>query len=133
MVRYWWVAMPALKVSQRSADGNTRSVEVKYTGDLKYARWTMHPGGWVSLDYEYNLTGAVPLAGISFSYPENFVLGAKWLGKGPYRVWKNRLQGVGKNVWENMYNNTQTGSYPWNYPGVQRIFCRYYLDGAEYG
>ncbi|MDF2192881.1 glycoside hydrolase family 2 TIM barrel-domain containing protein [Paraflavitalea sp. CAU 1676] len=105
------------------ADSNTRSIEVKYTGDLKYARWTMHPGGWVSLDYEYNLTGAVPLAGISFSYPENFVLGAKWLGKGPYRVWKNRLQGVTRNVWENMYNNTQTGSYPWNFPEFKGYFA----------
>ncbi|AXY75938.1 glycoside hydrolase family 2 [Paraflavitalea soli] len=106
------------------ADGSNRVVEVSYTGDLKYARWTMHPGGWVSLDYEYSLQGSYALAGISFSYPENFVLGARWLGKGPYRVWKNRLQGVGNNVWENMYNNTQTGSYPWNYPE----FKGYYAD-----
>lgn len=109
---------------KHSTNGNNRIVEVSYTGDLKYARWTMHPGGWVSLDYEYNLQGSYALAGISFSYPENFVLGAKWLGKGPYRVWKNRLQGVSNNVWENMYNNTQTGSFPWNYPE----FKGYYAD-----
>jgi hypothetical protein len=106
------------------ADNNTRVIEVTYAGGLQYARWTMHPGGWVSLDYEYNLPGSHPFAGISFSYPENFVLGAKWLGKGPYRVWKNRLQGVTNNVWENRYNNTQTGSFPWNYPE----FKGYYAD-----
>lgn len=105
------------------ASGNNRVVEITYTGNLKYARWTMHPGGWVSLDYEYSLQGSYALAGISFSYPENFVLSVKWLGKGPYRVWKNRLQGVTNNVWENMYNNTQTGSYPWNFPEFKGYFA----------
>lgn len=104
--------------------GNNRVVEVAYSGELQYARWTMYPGGWVSLDYTYNLQGSYPFAGVSFSYPENFVLSAKWLGKGPYRVWKNRLQGVTHNVWENLYNNTQTGSYPWNFPE----FKGYYAD-----
>lgn len=108
---------------KQSASGNNRMVEITYTGNLKYARWTMHPGGWVSLDYEYSLQGSYALAGISFSYPENFVLSVKWLGKGPYRVWKNRLQGVTNNVWENMYNNTQTGSYPWNFPEFKGYFA----------
>ncbi|NII25268.1 glycoside hydrolase family 2 protein [Pseudoflavitalea sp. X16] len=108
---------------KQSPSGNNRVVEITYTGNLKYARWTMHPGGWVSLDYEYSLQGSYALAGISFSYPENFVLSAKWLGKGPYRVWKNRLQGVTNNVWENMYNNTQTGSYPWNFPEFKGYFA----------
>lgn len=108
---------------KQSVSGNNRVIEASYTGDLKYARWTMYPGGWVSLDYEYSLQGSYALAGISFSYPENFVLGAKWLGKGPYRVWKNRLQGVTNNVWENMYNNTQTGSFPWNYPEFKGYYA----------
>lgn len=108
---------------KQSISGDNGVVEVTYTGDLQYARWTMYPGGWVSLDYEYSLQGSYPFAGISFNYPENFVLGAKWLGKGPYRVWKNRLQGVTNNVWENMYNNTQTGSFPWNYPEFKGYYA----------
>ncbi len=99
-------------------------VTVDYEGNLKKVTWTMQPGGWVKMDYSYSLTGPQQFAGISFNYPENFVLGAKWLGKGPYRVWKNRLQGVTDNVYENMNNNTQTGSYPWNYPE----FKGYYAD-----
>ena len=110
-------------IKQR-ADGNNGVVEVSYTGDMSYARWTMFPGGWLSLEYEYTLNGDYPFAGISFNYPENFVLGAKWLGKGPYRVWKNRMQGVSNNVWENRNNNTHTGSYPWKYPE----FKGYYAD-----
>jgi hypothetical protein len=104
--------------------GGSAVVTVNYDGELKQAVWTMLPGGWVQLDYSYALTGTQQFAGISFNYPENFVLGAKWLGKGPYRVWKNRMQGVTHNVYENMNNNTHTGSYPWNYPE----FKGYYAD-----
>jgi hypothetical protein len=99
-------------------------VEVSYDGNMKYAKWKMYGSGWLSLEYEYALNGSYPFMGISFTYPENYVLGAKWLGKGPYRVWKNRLQGVEPNVWQNAYNNTQTGAAPWIYPE----FKGYYSD-----
>ncbi|WP_205499792.1 glycoside hydrolase family 2 protein [Rufibacter psychrotolerans] len=104
-------------------DGDGHVVEVNYTGGLKYARWKMHGSGWVSLEYEYHLAGEHPFTGISFTYPENFIIGAKWLGKGPYRVWKNRLQGVEHNVWENYYNDVQTGSAPWQYPEFKGYFA----------
>ena len=39
----------------------------------------------------------------------------KWLGRGPYRVWKNRLKGQEFGVWQKSYNNTVTGE-SWNYP-----------------
>ena len=99
-------------------------IELQYEGDLKYARWKMFNGGWMSLEYEYSLNGKYPFAGISFTYPENYVLGAKWLGRGPYRVWKNRLPGAAENVWKNANNNTQTGSAPWIFPE----FKGYYAD-----
>ncbi|MBD0287523.1 MAG: glycoside hydrolase family 2, partial [Flavisolibacter sp.] len=105
-------------------EGTDQVVEVTYNGNLKCARWKMQSSGWLALEYEYELNGTYSFAGISFSYPENFVLGAKWLGKGPYRVWKNRLQGVTDNVWQNVYNNTQTGASPWIYPE----FKGYYAD-----
>lgn len=105
-------------------EGNSDVVEFTYDGNMKYARWKMFGSGWVSLEYEYQLNGSYPFAGVSFSYPENFILGAKWLGKGPYRQWKNRLAGTPVNVWENLYNNTQTGYYPLVYPE----FKGYYGD-----
>ncbi len=97
-------------------------VEINYSGNMKYTKWKMYSSGWLSLEYEYELNGAFPFAGISFTYPENFVLGAKWLGDGPYRVWKNRLQGVTKNVWQNAYNNTQAGAAPWIFPEFKGYF-----------
>jgi hypothetical protein len=60
--------------------------------------------------------GDQPFTGISFNYPENYVLSARWLGKGPSRQWKNRMQGTPVNVWENIYNNTHTGYSPVVYP-----------------
>jgi len=102
---------------------NTSVLEINYSGNLKYAKWKMYSTGWLQLDYEYELKGDYPFAGISFTYPENFVLGAKWLGDGPYRVWKNRLQGVSFNVWQNAYNNAQTGSAPWIYPEFKGYFA----------
>jgi hypothetical protein len=98
-------------------------VEVQYNGVLKNARWKMYNSGWLRLDYEYEDKGKFPFAGITFTYPENFVLASKWLGKGPYRVWKNRLQGVTYNVWQNFYNNTHTGSAPWIYPEFKGYFA----------
>lgn len=105
-------------------EGHIAVVEASYNGDLKYIKWKMDKSGWLEMDYAYALSGDQPFAGISFSYPENFVLGVKWLGKGPYRVWKNRLQGTTYGVWKNRNNNTQTGSYPWRYPE----FKGYYAD-----
>lgn len=105
-------------------EGKTYCIEASYTGDMKYVRWKMFPSGWLAMEYEYTLTGSYPFTGITFNYPENFMLGAKWLGKGPYRVWKNRMAGVTYDVWENRNNATHTGSDPWIYPE----FKGYYAD-----
>lgn len=96
--------------------------EVEYSGDMKYARWKVCEDGWVELQYEYSLAGNCNFSGISFNFPEDHVMSAKWLGNGPYRVWKNRLQGGTFNVWENTYNNTQTGYLPWLYPEFKGYF-----------
>ncbi|PBQ31340.1 glycoside hydrolase family 2 [Sphingobacteriaceae bacterium] len=110
--------------SKRYKDGNNAIVEFVYEGNLKSAKWTIFGSGWVKLDYEYNLNGTYNFSGISFSYPENFILGVKWMGKGPYRQWKNRSAGTPVNVYHKLYNNTQTGYSPMIYPE----FKGYYGD-----
>jgi hypothetical protein len=104
------------------AENDGYVAEINYTGDLKSIRWKMYPSGWISLDYQYELTGNYQFAGISFSYPENWIIRAKWLGEGPYRVWKNRMKGVHYNVWGSIYNNTQTGAFPFFYPEFKGYF-----------
>ena len=106
----------------KSEDGYT--VESLYEGALKYIKWTMNSTGWVKLEYEYNLEGKQDFCGVTFNYPESKIIGVKWLGNGPYRVWKNRMQGGNTDVYQAMYNNTFTGSSPWIYPE----FKGYYSD-----
>jgi Glycosyl hydrolases family 2, TIM barrel domain/Glycosyl hydrolases family 2, sugar binding domain/Glycosyl hydrolases family 2/Beta galactosidase small chain len=97
-------------------EGNEQVVEFTYSGNLHYTKWKINASGWTTLEYEYDAEGDQPFAGISFNYPENYVLSSRWLGKGPCRQWKNRLAGTEVNVWENLYNNTHTGYSPVIYP-----------------
>jgi beta-galactosidase/beta-glucuronidase len=110
--------------SRHYRDDDAYIFEVNYEGDLKYLRWKMFTSGWLSLEYEYQVTGPQQFLGITFDYPESNIIGVKWLGNGPYRVWKNRLSGVSLDVHQKFYNNTQTGSLPWIYPE----FKGYYSD-----
>ncbi len=84
-------------------------------GPLFTVRWTFTPGKPVKLDYQYAVHGETDFMGITFNYPEENVTGMKWEGRGPYRVWKNRLKGQRFGVWHKDYNNTITGE-SWNYP-----------------
>ncbi|GAB3019063.1 glycoside hydrolase family 2 [Niabella terrae] len=104
--------------------GDSAVVEVFYRGDLNRVRWVLHKDGRLSLHYRYQLDGDYPFAGVSFTYPEALVTGVKWLGRGPGRVWKNRLQGMHFDIFEKAYNATETGREPWIYPE----FKGYYAD-----
>lgn len=111
-----------LKSSELYSDGDKRGIAFFYEGSLESVRWTMHPDGWLQLEYAYESKGDVPFAGISFDFPENYAISVKWLGNGPYRVWKNRMQGVTRNTWENMYNDSKAGIGPWNFPEFKGYF-----------
>lgn len=102
--------------SKMYKEGNETVVEFTYSGDMKYVKWKINASGWTTMEYEYSVEGDQPFSGISFSYPENYVLASRWLGKGPVRQWKNRIAGTPVNVWQNVYNNTHTGYSPVVYP-----------------
>ncbi|MDB4923998.1 glycoside hydrolase family 2 TIM barrel-domain containing protein [Mucilaginibacter sp.] len=91
-------------------------VEADYQGAATlHVKWTFTTGGPVKLEYTYAQTGDADYMGITFNYPEEKITGMKWLGRGPYRVWKNRLRGQLFGVWHKAYNNTITGE-TWGYP-----------------
>lgn len=46
---------------------------------------------------------------VSHEYPESNITGMKWLGRGPFRVWKNRMKGLKYGVWHKDYNDAITG------------------------
>ncbi|MGO4290477.1 glycoside hydrolase family 2 TIM barrel-domain containing protein [Chitinophaga sp. RAB17] len=103
------------------------SLTVKYEGSgFLQLTWTFRPGGLpVQLDYSYSIKGETPFTGITFRYPEEKVQGLSWIGDGPYRVWKNRLQGQQFGSWYKAYNNTVTGE-SWEYPEFKGYHANVY-------
>jgi len=98
-----------------SATSDGALVTATFEGALKEARWTLRADGSVELEYAYAFGGPVDVLGVGFDYPEAQVTSKRWLGRGPYRVYRNRLQGGVLDVWETAYNDPvpgQTYAYP---------------------
>ncbi len=95
--------------------GDVYVVEPTYKSDSLRVKWIFQPGKLPRLEYSYLTKDTADYMGITFNYPEGKINGMKWMGRGPYRVWKNRLKGQQLGVWEKAYNNTITGEN-WNYP-----------------
>ena len=101
-------------------EGDAYAVRAHYGGNFRQLTWRMEPSGWLRLDYKYWLPDRDGHAdhdyhGVTFSYPEAQVTGVRWLGRGPYRVWKNRTKGASFDVWQKACNRTETG-VSWDYP-----------------
>lgn len=104
-----------IKLESKLADLKTRRegedllIEASYSGALNKIIWRISPGGVLRLDYEYTYNGAVELMGVCFDYPETGMEAIRWLGRGPYRSWQNRIHGTKLNVWKNEYNDPIPG------------------------
>jgi len=109
--------------THQEGEGGPVQVRIEYDGALRQAAWTVFPTGWISLDYEYELNGSFDVFGIGFDYPESKMQAMRFLGRGPYRVWKNRLKGGTFNLWRNQYKNDIPG-VTWHFPE----FKGYYRD-----
>jgi hypothetical protein len=111
-------------VSLRSfEEGGIQGLDVQWPGPLKSALWSLLPDGTLELSYEIELGGSPEYLGVAFDFPEERVRGARWLGRGPYRVWRNRMAGAELGVWASRRNDTVTG-VSWDYPE----FPGYYAD-----
>jgi hypothetical protein len=86
------------------------------------ATWRVGLNEWLQLDYEYTATGPQPYLGITFDWPESKMKNFKWLGLGPYRVWKNRMEGPTFGLWANDYNDTLAGYQTWKFPEFRGYF-----------
>ncbi|WP_168205100.1 glycoside hydrolase family 2 TIM barrel-domain containing protein [Bythopirellula goksoeyrii] len=97
-------------------------IEGEFSGGLRSVTWAIHPSGWIDCTYAYQAKGESDYFGVTFDYPAEFVQGKKWLGNGPFRVWKNRRRGGTLGVWENEQNETITGYSEWDYPEFAGCF-----------
>lgn len=104
-----------LRELRHSMQGNQYIVEPSYKGDSLRVKWIFENGKLPKLEYSYLAKDTVDYMGITFDYPETYIKGMRWMGRGPYRVWKNRMKGQQFGVWEKAYNNTITGE-TWDYP-----------------
>jgi hypothetical protein len=99
------------------------TIVARYQGGLRQVRWTIQPTGHVKLDYEYAYTGEIDILGVRFELPDTRTEKVRWLGKGPYRVWQNRIHGARFGVWENE-NEVSVPGQIYHYPE----FAGYYRD-----
>lgn len=101
--------------------GNDACYIAKYEGGIDSIVWRMSGDGLLGMEAVllndpkgHGFEGAffdkkIYNLGLTFSFPEKEVKGMKWMGRGPYRVWKNRIKGTNYGIWEKEYNNTITG------------------------
>jgi hypothetical protein len=98
-------------------------VDATYDGDLQHVQWHIYPNAWVKCDIQYRLKGRFDVMGVHLDYPEAKMRSMRWLGRGPSRVWKNRLKGGRLDVWDNPYKD-HTPGLTWDFPE----FRGYYRD-----
>lgn len=91
-------------------------------GTMQAVNWEFLPDGMVDMQVQYRFGGVVDLMGIAFDYPEDKVRSKSWVGRGPYRVWQNRLQGPQYGFWQNAYNDPIPGE-SWDYPEFKGYFA----------
>ena len=91
-------------------------------GSLEQVNWIFHHDGSVGMSVDYYFNGVVDLLGICFDYPEAKVKSKQWVGRGPYRVWQNRLQGPQYGFWQTKYNDPIPGE-SFEYPEFKGYFA----------
>lgn len=94
----------------KDAEGNF-TFEISTDNFPSKMTWTLFKNGLLKLEASPLQRGVsnIDFLGISFNYPGEKCTGVRWMGGGPYRVWKNRLKGSTFGVWEKAFNNTVTG------------------------
>jgi hypothetical protein len=103
-------------------DGNDHTVTATYTGGMDEVAWRVMGNGWIRLSYRYSVSGTAPYLGVDFDCTEEEVTSVDWLGRGPSRVWKNRMRGPWHDLWRRTKNDAITGQR-WLYPEFKGYFA----------
>lgn len=116
-------AAPASRLQKLELAPNDRSgvlARAEYEGALRKVTWGLVDGR-LTLTYDINYRGSADILGVNFEYPEQRVLGKRWLGAGPYHVWKNRQEGTWLGVHAAQYSRAVPGE-TYAYPEFQGFF-----------
>ena len=90
-------------------------------GSLEKVTYRFLKDGGLYMNVDYYFNGVVDLMGICFDYPEDKVKSKTWVGKGPGRVWQNRMEGPQYGLWQNEYNDPIPGE-SFEYPEFKGYF-----------
>ena len=90
-------------------------------GSLEKVTYRFLKDGGLYMNVDYYFNGVVDLMGICFDYPEDKVKSKTWVGKGPGRVWQNRMEGPQYGLWHNEYNDPIPGE-SFEYPEFKGYF-----------
>ena len=97
-------------------DGRDVVVEATYGGALRRVVWRIGPAvDQARLDYEYAFDGDIDLLGVTFDVHAGALTGKRWFGSGPYRAYRNRLEGGVLDVHEDAFADPipgQSAAYP---------------------
>lgn len=111
-----------------------------YQGGIDSIQWRQTPDGLLHMDAvmlnderghgmrSFLTDESKWTVGLTFTYPEQQVDSLRWIGRGPYRVWRNRLKGQQFGRWALAYNNTVTGDYNAPMPPLYPEFKGYRSD-----
>ncbi|MBR1401871.1 MAG: glycoside hydrolase family 2 [Prevotella sp.] len=108
-----------LRVEER--DGIPTLTATYQYGIVNEVSWSFLQDGRVKVLWNYEFGGVVDYMGMAFDYPEPLVRHKQWVGKGPYRVWRNRMQGPQLGFWQNDYNDPIPGE-SFEYPEFKGYF-----------
>jgi hypothetical protein len=108
----WLILAPA------GADGIV--ARASYSGALREVTWRLR-GAELIVSYEIAYAGAADILGLQFDFPENEVIGKRWVGAGPYRIWKNRQVGTQFGLHAANYSRSTPGS-TFEYPEFEGFF-----------
>ncbi len=93
----------------------TAWISVFHENPRMVLNWRVHLDGRVQLNYEFSVNGEVDVLGLRFDLPDSVLKSKRWLGQGPYRVWRNRMEGGQYGMHEIGFNDATPGetcAYP---------------------
>jgi hypothetical protein len=102
------------------ADDPDLLARAEYDGALHSVSWRIYDGE-LFVRYKIDFRGAADILGVSFDYPEKSVLAKRWVGAGPYRIWKNRLEGTVFGLHQANYSRSTPGM-TYEYPEFEGFF-----------
>ncbi len=127
------------KQGTNTRPGNAYIVEVTTTPEpgkpfFRKLRYLILANGWVKIEYEYLPSGQFDLLGMHLDLPESLYKSARFLGNGPYRVWRNRLRGPTFGLHQKAANQTVTGEgFPLQYPEFAGYHANFYWAQLDLG